>query len=226
MTPIPTFVVENPRVGVLEMPREAERLKRHQLRHHEELADGPRDAGDFCSPDVVDDTVWISGQRDGVQWIYIIDLDYRAFSVNGVHVKLDNMPCQPSFHQYFDEDEETELPIPEEYLTTVSYRPGPTFNVQEVSGTYDQLEPPAVDLEAWGAPSWDSLTVSQHLSVEPVKTIISDHKDTLAMADLMSEAGKVLLLGWQVACATAPSHVPCPTLLAFSSADSIASFVH
>ncbi|KAG9080029.1 hypothetical protein FS749_008156 [Ceratobasidium sp. UAMH 11750] len=30
------------------------------------------------------------------------------------------------------------------------------------------------------------------------------------MAELMSEFGKVLLIGWQVACAAAPSHVLCP----------------
>ncbi|KAG8707692.1 hypothetical protein FRC08_000341 [Ceratobasidium sp. 394] len=186
-------------------------MKEEQLRRHKELADGPEDDGDLCSPEVVEDTAWITGQRDCVHWSYIIDLDYRAFSVRGkVHFKLDNMPRHPSFYRYFDECTEIVHPIPEEYLTTVSYWPDPTFNVQEALDAYNQLAPLTVDLEAWGAPTWDSLTVSQHLSVELVKKIVSDYKKTLAIADLMSEFGKVLLICWQVACAAAPSHVLCP----------------
>ncbi|KAG8733702.1 hypothetical protein FRC10_012189 [Ceratobasidium sp. 414] len=84
--------------------------------------------------------------------------------------------------------------MPEKYLTAVSYWQDPLFNIEE----------------AGARPSWHSLTVSQHLSVELVKTIVSDQKKPLGLPDLMSEFGKNLLTGWQAACAVAPSHVLCP----------------
>ncbi|KAG8734646.1 hypothetical protein FRC10_011597 [Ceratobasidium sp. 414] len=238
-----------------QIPRNAtkreERVRADQLRHYEELADGPEEEGDPCSPDVVDNTAWITGEYDNVEWSYVIDLevtlfprrcrqycldhrrirqrrmvlyvvdntawitgeydnvewsyvidlDYRAFTVKGqVHFKLDHMPRNPSFSHYFEIDDEDGdetlcLPVPDEYLTTVSYWPDPTFNIGEALGAYNQLAPITVDLEAW---------------VDLVKTIVSDHKKTLAMPDLMSEFGKILLISWQVACAAAPSHVLCP----------------
>ncbi|KAG9098027.1 hypothetical protein FRC06_006901 [Ceratobasidium sp. 370] len=208
-----------------QIPRDAtsreEYVKADQLRHHEELANRPAGNRDFYAPDIIENTVWITGGSRNIRWTYLIDLDYLAFSVNGmVHFKLDNMPHDPTFDQYFgtgDCGEILYLPVPEEYLTTVSYWPDPTFDVQEASSAYDKLEPLIVNPDGWGAPSWDSLTVSQHLSVELVKTIVSDHRKTLAMAELMSEFGRVLLIGWQVACAAAPSHVLCPAEVAPSS---------
>ncbi|KAG8705133.1 hypothetical protein FRC08_001831, partial [Ceratobasidium sp. 394] len=185
-----------------------ERTKAEQLKLHEELANPPADED---APDVANTTVWITGEYDAVGWSYIIDLDYRAFSVNGqVHFKLDDMPRNPSFYWYFQGAEDRIHLIPEKHLTTVSYWPNPAFDVQKVSDAYDKLECLGLDLGAWGAPSWESLMVSQRLSVELVKMIVSDHKKTLGMADLMSEFGKVLLISWQVASAAAPSNVLCP----------------
>ncbi|KAG8730548.1 hypothetical protein FRC10_002619, partial [Ceratobasidium sp. 414] len=109
--------------------------------------------------DIVDSAVWITGEHHSVGWSYAINLDYCAFTVKE----------------------------PEKHPTTVSYWPDPNFNVEEVSNAYDQLEPLTLDLEGWGPPSWDSLTGSQHMSVELVKTIVSDHKKPLAIPDLISE---------------------------------------
>ncbi|KAG8731718.1 hypothetical protein FRC10_001559, partial [Ceratobasidium sp. 414] len=73
-------------------------------------------------------------------------LYYRAFTVKDhVDFQLDNLPRNPSFNHYFNLDD-LHLPVPDKYLTAISYWPDPPFNVEEVNMRH-QLDPLTLDLE-------------------------------------------------------------------------------
>ncbi|KAG9081300.1 hypothetical protein FS749_007746 [Ceratobasidium sp. UAMH 11750] len=112
-----------------------------------------------------------------VEWSYVMDLDNRAFTINGLmHFRLDNMP-PGSLDSYFwvtpDPEDPTENHIqayahpprtPVEYIATVSRWPSPDFDIVWVREEYVKLAPLILSASDWGAPTWTSLTVSQQLS--------------------------------------------------------------
>ncbi|KAG8701263.1 hypothetical protein FRC08_004192 [Ceratobasidium sp. 394] len=122
------------------------------------------------------------------------------------------MPQDPGFEHYFVDAHSPRslLPVPGQYLTTVSYWQALDHDVDAILNEYTSLQPRILSLEDWGAPTWNSLSTSQRFSAELVKTIVSDYKDILGAPDLMSEQPKILLICWQVACAAATSHILCP----------------
>ncbi|KAG9087991.1 hypothetical protein FRC06_002269, partial [Ceratobasidium sp. 370] len=157
--------------------------------------------------DILDTNEWVvPGIMIG--WTYVIDLDYRAFTVNGVlHFNLDNMPDR--LDDYIDGT--SILPIPIVHLTTVSLWPDPGFDTDAVVAEYETHQPLVVTLKEWGAPTWSTLSVSQHLSVELVKTIVSDYREAMENPGLAHTWVGIVRACWQIVCAAAPSHLFCPS---------------
>ncbi|KAG9080030.1 hypothetical protein FS749_008157 [Ceratobasidium sp. UAMH 11750] len=146
-----------------------------------------------------------------IAWTYVIDLDNRAFTVNGVvHFNLDNMPYEPGFDAYFNGP--TVLPIPNEYLTTARQWLAPTFNIDAALQLYETLQPRVIGLGEWGAPTWDTLSLAQHLAVQLVETTIVDNYTKLSVPDRSSRHFEIATICWKIACAAAPSHLLCPAV--------------
>ncbi|KAG9079949.1 hypothetical protein FS749_008177 [Ceratobasidium sp. UAMH 11750] len=151
-----------------------------------------------------------------IQSTYVIDLDNRAFTVNGVvHFNLDNMPYEPGFDAYFNGP--IVLPIPNEYLTTARQWLAPTFNIDAALQLYETLQPRVIGLEEWGAPTWDTLSLAQHLAVQLVETTIVDNYTKLGVPDRSSRHFEIATICWKIACAAAPSHLLCPAVEASMS---------
>ncbi|EUC58394.1 CHD5 domain protein, partial [Rhizoctonia solani AG-3 Rhs1AP] len=145
--------------------------------------------------------------------MYVIDLDNRVFTVNGViHFKLDNLPSNDKLCDLFMRPERFELPAELAIVKSVDLWPPPRFDTAQAKRTYDQLRPLVVTLPDWGIPAWDTLTVSHHLSATLVETLVDDYTDDLALTHFPSVWHKVGLFCWQVANAAAPSHLSCPPL--------------
>ncbi|QRV88397.1 hypothetical protein RhiJN_16415 [Ceratobasidium sp. AG-Ba] len=159
--------------------------------------------------DIASTNIWINCEYDCVDWTYVIDFDYRAFSVNGeIHFNLDNMPPHnPGIPAYFEE--ETPV-VPPEYLTTVSYWPNPGYDVDLVLKEYDESGATVTTADVWSAPCWGSLSTSQHLSADLVKAIVSDYQKILSTPDFFTNYNRIIMICWQIVCAAAPSHVLCP----------------
>ncbi|QRV85560.1 hypothetical protein RhiJN_27628 [Ceratobasidium sp. AG-Ba] len=157
--------------------------------------------------DIVEDNMWITFEYN-CDHTYIIDLDNRAFTIGGVvHFNLDNMPpLDAGISDYYYHSDT----IPAEYLTTVSYWPKSSLDVDSVRAQYDAYHPAIMTLSEWGAPTWDTLSVSQSLSLDLAKSIIFDFRTVLANPSLMINFGKVIMLCWRIVCAAAPSHLFCP----------------
>ncbi|KAF8596865.1 hypothetical protein BDV93DRAFT_548152 [Ceratobasidium sp. AG-I] len=155
---------------------------------------------------------WLLPDEDITEWTYIIDLDDHAFTVNGLtHFDLDNMP--PELSKYFDEnDGETSNDVPEQYLTSVSRWPAPSFNAKQVRKVYYASQPTTTLLEEWGAPTWDTLSPPQHLSSFLIKTIVSDHAYELSGRDMPSFEQGNNIVCWQIVYAAAPSHLQSPPI--------------
>ncbi|KAG9095215.1 hypothetical protein FRC07_011126, partial [Ceratobasidium sp. 392] len=129
----------------------------------------------------VRDNVEGSVPEDGLadtDWSYVIDLDNRAFTINGLmHFRLDNMPLA-SLNSYFwripaPEDPGSQSCIPTfahppstplKYITAVSRWPPPRFNIIQTHEEYQKLSPVLLSIEDWGGPTWKTLTVAQKLS--------------------------------------------------------------
>ncbi|KAG8754360.1 hypothetical protein FRC11_006699, partial [Ceratobasidium sp. 423] len=98
--------------------------------------------------ELVDDTDWTLGSED-IEWVYVIDLDNRVFTINGTaHLRLDNMPpSDPGLDSYHDGDR---LSIPSEYLSsTVDLWPAPQFHIEERQQAYDLLGATIVPESQW-----------------------------------------------------------------------------
>ncbi|CAE6466042.1 unnamed protein product [Rhizoctonia solani] len=156
------------------------------------------------------DSSWILGEYH-IRWVYVIDLDNRVFTVNGViHFRLDNLPSGDDLCYYLQREARFELPA--KLIKSIDLWPPPRFDTAQAQQTYDQLCPLVVTLSEWGIPAWDTLTVSHHLSATLVETLVDDYTDDLALTHFPSVWHKVGLFCWQVANAAAPSHLSCPPL--------------
>ncbi|KAG8704279.1 hypothetical protein FRC11_010055, partial [Ceratobasidium sp. 423] len=154
-----------------------------------------------------------------IGWTYVIDFDNLVFTVNGaIHFPFDNMPPlgssdnEPGWVEYLESYERIEIPA--KYLTTVDLWPTPSFDVTQAQQQYNELRPTIVSLPEWGTPTWDSLSVSQHLGTSIVKTLVDDYSDELALAQYSSVWHKIGLFCWRVTNAAAPSHLIFPPLSA------------
>ncbi|EUC58396.1 hypothetical protein RSOL_250400, partial [Rhizoctonia solani AG-3 Rhs1AP] len=104
------------------------------------------------------DSSWILGEYH-IRWVYVIDLDNRVFTVNGViHFRLDNLPSGDDLCYYLQREARFELPA--KLIKSIDLWPPPRFDTAQAQQTYDQLCPLVVTLSEWGIPAWDTLTVS------------------------------------------------------------------
>ncbi|KAL5633628.1 hypothetical protein ACGC1H_003942 [Rhizoctonia solani] len=180
--------------------------------------------------DVVTDSSWTLTDSY-FEWTYVIDLDNRVFTVNGaLHFKFDNLPPMRAsgskfgFADYFEEGMEPLPQVPSEYLTSVDIWPQLKFDAEKDHQEYSALQPTIATLSEWSAPTWDSLSVSQHLSVSLIKTLIYDYSDELALCQYPSIWIKLGVFCWDVANAAATSHLLCPPADASPQSDMIYVF--
>ncbi|KAG8795337.1 hypothetical protein FRC12_015771 [Ceratobasidium sp. 428] len=157
------------------------------------------------------------------EWSYVIDLDNRAFTINGrMHFRLDNMP-PGSIDRYFWRVPNPENPgytciptfahppsTPAEYIATVSRWPFPNFDISRTHNEYKTLGSVLLSIEEWGAPTWTSLTAAQQLSENLVQTLLRDSAETLSNPDLARKRPTFGVCLWQLFSAAAPSHLCCP----------------
>ncbi|QRV88402.1 hypothetical protein RhiJN_16420 [Ceratobasidium sp. AG-Ba] len=185
-------------------------LANHEVSSRPESSSKGDKIDEPCYGEITDSNDWILGDIM-IEWTYVIDLDYRAFSVNGrIHFNLDNMPPFDDFPRYFD-DNRFFPDVPKQYLTSVSYWSSPDCDIEAVNLQYSSLQPHVLGLKEWGAPSWTSLSAAQLLSVQLVKDIVRDNRTKFKFADVESEYCDIVLVCWQIACAAAPSHLICPS---------------
>ncbi|QRV88386.1 CHD5 domain protein [Ceratobasidium sp. AG-Ba] len=157
-------------------------------------------------------------------WTYVIDLDSRAFTINGVlHFRLDNMPpgeLNSHFWWTYDEDGKASRQIlvhpphtPIEYIATVARWPLPKTDPSLEHDKYVLLNPALISIHEWGAPSWTTLSIPQQLCADLVQTILLDHAQTLSNPDLTGEEYMRYIFGvccWQLLSATAPCLLELP----------------
>ncbi|KAG8775528.1 hypothetical protein FRC12_001433 [Ceratobasidium sp. 428] len=159
--------------------------------------------------------------RSSAYWTYVIDLDSRAFTINGlIHFCLDNMP-PGGINRYF-----CRIPagpgrarvldlghaslMPKEHIATVSRWPAPDFDVSLAHEQYLRLAPVMTRTHEWGAPTWGSLTVAQQLSKDLVQTVTQDNRETLSNPDL-NERCSFSVCCWQLLSACAAYHLELPS---------------
>ncbi|KAG9118754.1 hypothetical protein FRC07_006594 [Ceratobasidium sp. 392] len=165
-----------------------------------------------------------TGDLDSTEWSYVIDLDSRAFTINGLmHFRLDNMP-PGSLNSYFWRIPTPKSPgksciptfahppsTPIEYIATVSRWPPPKFDTTQIHEKYEKLSLALLSIEEWGAPTWNTLTVAQKLSANLVQTILLDSADSLSNPDVRRMRASFGVCCWQLISAAAPSHLCCPS---------------
>ncbi|CUA73510.1 Transmembrane protein 181 [Homo sapiens] [Rhizoctonia solani] len=169
--------------------------------------------------DVLADASWTLGDL-WIEWTYVIDFDNRVVTVNGaLHFELENMPPlrakRPNFGliDYLETNECPLLPeVPNKYLISrsLNFWPNFTFNAEKAQQEYSTLQPTVVIPSEWHRPTWDTLSVSQHLSANLIKTLVYDYSDELALCYYPSIWPKLGVFCWNVANAAATSHLLCP----------------
>ncbi|KDN43382.1 hypothetical protein RSAG8_06166, partial [Rhizoctonia solani AG-8 WAC10335] len=195
--------------------------------------------------DVCTDSNWTLTDSH-FEWTYVIDLDNRVFTVNGaIHFKFDSLPplrakgSKFGFVDYFEDMSEPLPEIPAEYLTSIdiwpkfkfeaekdqqeysALQPRFKFEAEKDQQEYSALQPTITTLPEWNAPTWNTLSVSQHLSVSLIKTLVYDYSDELSLCYYSSMWPKLGVLCWDVANAAATSHLLCPPEDASPQSDTI-----
>lgn len=140
-----------------------------------------------------------------------MDLDNHIFTVNGVvHFKFDSMPPMtdtgPGFVSYL----EGELPLPEEYFAATSLWPSPDFDIEKAQRKYNTLEPIVIPFVDWGAPTWGTLSVAQHLATCLIRALVKDNSVEFKYSHFPFMQEQLGLFCWQLTCAAAPSNLICP----------------
>ncbi|KAG8723120.1 hypothetical protein FRC09_004632 [Ceratobasidium sp. 395] len=165
----------------------------------------------------------VDGFNEIIEWSYVVDLDNRAFTINGrMHFRLDNMP-PGSLNKYFWRAPDPHYPgssciptfahppsTPIEYIATVSRWPPPDFDISQAHEDYNQLAPLLLSIEEWGAPTWTNLTTSQRLSESLVQVILRDNAEKLSNPDVVETRPDFGVCLWQLISAAAPSYLRCP----------------
>ncbi|KEP46020.1 putative CHD5 domain protein [Rhizoctonia solani 123E] len=203
---------------VRKFPQDPKALKEYITQTTQMLQDQPQRAqlfeGNQCEVGTCRN--WTLGSLS-IDWTYVIDFDNCVLTVNGaVHFPFDKIPpldgseSDPGFVEYLESDDRIEIPA--KYLKTIDLWPAPRFDVTKARRQYSRIRPLTVALVEWGAPTWDSLSVSHHLAASIVKTLIHDYSDELALTHYSNVWHKIGLFCWQVANAAAPSHLICPPL--------------
>ncbi|KAG8728616.1 hypothetical protein FRC11_010597 [Ceratobasidium sp. 423] len=154
--------------------------------------------------ELVDDADWTLGGED-IEWVYVIDLDNRVFTINGItHLRLDNMPpSDPRSGSYHDGDRISILP---EYLSpTVDLWPAPQFHIEERQQAYDLLDATIVPESQWGALTLDKLSVSQRFSVGRANFLIRNTTYEVDLAYASRYQRRIGRFCWNLLCAATPA---------------------
>ncbi|QRV88387.1 hypothetical protein RhiJN_16405 [Ceratobasidium sp. AG-Ba] len=121
----------------------------------------------------------IPGIYDEEEWTYVIDLDNRAFTVNGfMHFNLDNMPLG-SLNSHFEwvtqKNSTYRIPkfvhpprTPIEHIATVARWPASNLDFSAIHNEYSRVAPNVLSIQDWGAPTWTTLSTAQQLSADLV----------------------------------------------------------
>ncbi|CAE6394474.1 unnamed protein product [Rhizoctonia solani] len=165
---------------------------------------------------------WSLGDR-WIKWTYIIDFDNRVFTVNGVlHFRFDNMPpvrasgSELALVDYLEgpnHEHSPDLPqIPADCLTSIDLWPRLYHDAPEAQSQYEALQAIVVPQSEWTSLSWDTLSVSQHLSAILIKTLVYDYSDELALCHYSCIWPKIGMFCWRASNAAAASNLLCPPI--------------
>ncbi|KAB5589402.1 CHD5 domain containing protein [Ceratobasidium theobromae] len=159
----------------------------------------------FHNPD------WL--RSHGVNWVYVIDLDNHVFSIgfgyDYAHIKFDNMvPDYPGLGGYFDLEEGAK--IPDKHLTTdVDLWPDSDLDASEVQQRYNDLQAAIVSPSEWGAPTWETLSISQQLSVRVLEPLVRVSSYTVGAAHFSQCRDNIEKFCYHVFSVAAPSDIIC-----------------
>ncbi|KAB5593890.1 CHD5 domain containing protein [Ceratobasidium theobromae] len=169
--------------------------------------------GDSAGFEVLDSPDWLR-ECEG-DWVYVIDFDNYVFSIgfkrSYTHIKLDNMlPDDPGLGGYFDE-EGAEFEIPDEHLTMdVDLWPDTGLDATEVRQKYNDLQAVIVSPSEWGAPTWETLSISQQLSVCVLEPFVYNSAYTVGPAYFSRNWDNIEKFYYRVISIAAPSDIVCP----------------
>ncbi|KAG8707180.1 hypothetical protein FRC11_007623 [Ceratobasidium sp. 423] len=127
-----------------------------------------------------------------VEYTYVIDLDNRVFTVNGItHLKLDDMPpSDPGLEGYFGDEDRVKIP-PQHLSARVNFWPPPAFSVEDRQNQYELLNPIVTPAAEWGAWTWDGLSISQRFSIDLTHHLLSKTSGEMASAYIPSVREKI-----------------------------------
>ncbi|QRV88398.1 CHD5 domain protein [Ceratobasidium sp. AG-Ba] len=167
--------------------------------------------------DILHDTRWINEAGwSEYSRAYVINLDYRAFTVIRntqwtMNLRLDNMPpSNPGVSYYVEFWGDS---VPDECLMSVSYWPNPTFDAETVSREYSSYNAMIAGLRDWGTLDWESMNFAQRLSFILVKKTVRDCQLALKAPDIESNYCQIVQACWRITCAAAPGLLSCPIVL-------------
>ncbi|KAG8727596.1 hypothetical protein FRC11_012846, partial [Ceratobasidium sp. 423] len=160
-------------------------------------------------PDYDLDWLWPKFYERG--WTYVIDLQDRAFTIDGIlHFAFDTMPrnipqclVRPTIcATYYKATPEAEAL----YSTFVQrWPPSLQKPAEDHVDTYSQISPIVTNLEEWGARAWDGLNASEALAVHLVATILQDQSTQIRNPDFIGDRRMFTYCQWQILTAAAPS---------------------
>lgn len=163
---------------------------------------------------------WLMPDFEKSIWTYVLDLDDRAFTVNGrIHFPMDNMPPgEDGWIDYlwtgthWDEMYRSHRPdTPGEYAMMLNRWSEPFLRpIQDHVDGYRAILPQETPLAEWGIPQWDNLTLAQALSARLLQIVLVDHASRLRNPDMLGERRLFNCCQWQILCAAAPSLVIYP----------------
>ncbi|QRV73570.1 hypothetical protein RhiJN_01604 [Ceratobasidium sp. AG-Ba] len=188
----------------------------HGINDHDQIEYCHHD-GLVAFSDILHDTRWINEVgRSEYGRAYVINLDYRAFTVIRhtqwkMNFRLDNMPpSNPGVSHYVESWGDS---VPEECLMSTLYWPNPTFDPETISGEYSSYNAIIGGPRDWGMPDWESMSFSQRLSFILAKKTVQDCRLALNAPDIESNYGRIVQACWRIACAAAPGLLSCPIVL-------------
>ncbi|KAB5593909.1 CHD5 domain containing protein [Ceratobasidium theobromae] len=168
--------------------------------------------GDSAGFEVLDNPDWL-WQCEG-DWVYVIDFDNYVFGIGlryrYVYIKLDNMvPDYPGLGGYFNLEEGAK--IPNNHLTIdVDLWPDTGLDASEVRQKYNDLQAVIVSPSEWGAPTWETLSISQQLSVCVLKPFVRKSAYTVGSAYFSRNWDNIEKFHYRVISIAAPSDIVCP----------------
>lgn len=167
--------------------------------------DDSPESDDLLEYELCEDLDWtyVGG---GIEYTYIIDLDNRVFTVNGLtHLKLDDMPpSEPGLKAYFEDENMTEIPA--QHLTTkVNLWLAPNFDAAERQERYEALHPIVTPAQEWGIRSWDELSFPERVTIDLTHHLLDKTSREMDFAYVSGVRKKIGIFCWNILCAATTS---------------------